>query len=81
VPARAGAIGHVVEVDIDVHGASLPLCFKVKGRVSALVALEGERERMELELLEVNQRFFDALKALFKKRQEEIDQFLASMRR
>ena len=81
VPSKVGAPGHIVDIEIDVTGASLPLCFKVRGKVSSVQPLENERERMDVDLLEVNPRFYDALRALFQKRQEEIDVFLASMRR
>jgi hypothetical protein len=80
VPGKVGAVGHVLDIELDVQGASLPLCFKVRGKVAAIQALENDRERMDVDLIEVNQRFHDALRSLFQKRQEEIDVFLASMK-
>src|SRR5579885_3626775 len=67
VPTKVGSIGHVLDVELDVQGASLPLCFKVRGKVAALQPLEGGRERLDLDIVEVNARFYDALRALFQK--------------
>jgi len=80
-PARTATAGHILDCTIDVSGTPIPLCFKVRGRVSAEIPLEENRVKLDVELIDFEARFFDALRSLFSKRQAEIEDFLQRMKR
>ncbi len=81
VPARTAAQGHQLEIHIEVQGGRRPMSFVVKGRAMAPVDVGGGRERLELEVRESRDASLDQLRKLLARRQQEIDEFISSMKR
>jgi hypothetical protein len=81
VPARTAAQGHVLDILVEVLNVGRPMSFSVKGRAMAPVDVGDGRERLQIELFESRDASLHRLRKLLTKRQQEIDAFIASMKR
>jgi hypothetical protein len=75
-PYKIAAKGHLVKIHFEVSGAQLPFSFEATGQISEQDLLDERRERLVVKFIEVETRFFEALKNLFAERQNQIEQFL-----
>ena len=80
VPVKTGAMGHTLKLTFEVRGAKLPFTFTAKGVVKKAASLGEGREKFEIEFVEVETSYFEALRSLFDQRQSEIDRFMAEVK-
>jgi len=79
-PCKIAAKGHLVKIHFEVSGAQLPFSFEATGQISEQDLLDERRERLVVKFIEVETRFFEALKNLFAERQNQIEQFLLQVK-